>query len=195
LISRIVITHWVHPEIITLLEPECEIVFNPTRETWPREGLFKQAREAQGLMVFMPEKIDEDFLKECPQLRVIAGAFKGYDNVDVDACTRHDVWVTIIPDLLTVPTAELAIGLLIGLTRNLAPGGDRFMRTGRFAGWRPTFYGSGLTGQTLGIVGMGAVGQAIAERLAGFRLEIIYTDPISLIAEKRIGFEIAQGFS
>jgi phosphonate dehydrogenase len=85
----------------------------------------------------------------------------------------------------------LAIGLLIGLTRNLAPG-DRFMRTGRFAGWRPTFYGSGLTGQTLGIVGMGAVGQAIAERLAGFRLEIIYTDPISLSREKELGLRLRR---
>lgn len=187
----IVITHWVHPEVIARLEPECEVIFNPTRETWSREELFRQARDAHGLMVFMPDRIDEAFLRNSPQLRVIAGAFKGYDNVDVDACDRHGVWFRIIPDLLTIPTAELAIGLLIGLTRNLAPG-DRFMRTGMFAGWRPTFYGSGLTGQTLGIVGMGAVGQAIGERLSGFRLDIIYTDPISLSRERELALRLRR---
>lgn len=139
----------------------------------------------------MPDKIDEAFLAKCPKLQVIAGAFKGYDNVDVEACNRHGVWFTIVPDLLTIPTAELAVGLLLGLTRNLAPG-DRFVRTGRFAGWRPTFYGCGLTGQTLGIVGMGAVGQAIAERMAGFRMDILYADPRPLPREREFDLNLRR---
>jgi phosphonate dehydrogenase len=188
---RIVITHWVHPEVIAFLERECELISNPTRETWPRRELLQRSQEAQGLMVFMPDKIDEAFLDNCPHIRIVAGAFKGYDNVDVEACTRRRIWFTVVPDLLTIPTAELAIGLLIGLSRNLAPG-DRFIRTGRFAGWRPTLYGSGLTGQTLGIVGMGAVGQAIAERLAGFRLEIIYADLKPLSREKELALKLRR---
>jgi phosphonate dehydrogenase len=127
-------------------------------------------------MVFMPDSLDESFLESCPGLRIVAAALKGYDNFDVAACTRRGVWFTIVPDLLSEPTAELALGLLLGLSRHI-PEGDRFVRSGEFAGWRPRFYGSGLTGKTLGIVGMGGVGQALAQRLRGFDLKVVYCDP------------------
>jgi len=90
--------------------------------------------------------------------------------------------ITNVPDLLTIPTAELTIGLLIGLTRNLLVG-DRFVRSGAFNGWRPMLYGTGLTGRTLGLIGMGAVGQAIAARLQGYELNLLYADPRPLAPE------------
>jgi phosphonate dehydrogenase len=114
-------------------------------------------------------------LEACPDLQIVAAALKGYDNFDVAACTRSGVWFTIAPDLLSEPTAELALGLLLGLARHILPG-DRFIRTGEFLGWRPQLYGTGFTGKTLGIVGMGGVGQALAQRLLGFDLKLVYCD-------------------
>jgi phosphonate dehydrogenase len=180
---RVVITEWVHPEVIEHLKKDCDVVPNDTRDTLPREELLHRASHAQALMAFMTDRIDEDFLSYCPGLKVVGAALKGYDNFDVDACTRRGIWFTIVPDLLTVPTAELAIGLLIGLGRHV-PEGDRFIRSGAFKGWRPKLYGTGLSGRTLGIIGMGAVGQAVAERLAGFGMRAVtYNDPVRLPRE------------
>ena len=176
---KVVLTHWVHPEIIELLREKAEVVANPGRKTLPREVLLERARDADALMAFMPDCIDEAFLKACPRLKIIAAALKGFDNFDVDACTRHGVWLTIAPDLLTIPTAELTVGLVLGITRNMLEG-DRHIRSGQFAGWRPELYGLGLYGRTAGIVGLGLVGRAVAERLKGFGMNLVYSDEISL---------------
>jgi phosphonate dehydrogenase len=172
---RVVITHWVDAEVIKLLEERCDVVANPTRETMPREVVLRRARDAQAVMTFMPDWVDEAFLAACPGLRVVAGALKGYDNFDVDALRRHGVWFTIVPDLLTVPTAELAIGLVLALARKVLPG-DELVRGGRFQGWRPVLYGDGLAGRTAGLIGMGALGRAVARRLAGFEMRLLYVD-------------------
>ena len=172
---RVVITHWVHPEVIALLEERCEVVANPTRETLPRETVLKRARDAEALMAFMPDRVDDEFLAACPRLRVIAGCLKGYDNFDVESCRRRGVWFTIVPHLLTVPTAELAVGLLLALARKVLLG-DELVRSGRFQGWRPVLYGSGLAGRTAGLIGMGAVGCAVARRLAAFEMKLVYVE-------------------
>jgi phosphonate dehydrogenase len=101
----------------------------------------------------------------------------------VQACTDRGIWFTNVPDLLTIPTAELTVGLMIGLSRQLLEG-DRFVRSGRFQGWRPHLYGTGLAGSTVGIVGMGAVGRATARCLQGFSAHLIYYDQQQLPPEK-----------
>ena len=179
---KVVLTHRVHPEVIELLTEHCEVIPNTTDETLARDEILRRARDAEAIMTFMPDSVDEAFLRACPRLRVVGCALKGYDNYDVDACTRHGVWITNVPDLLTIPTAELTVGLLIGLTRNLLAG-DHFVRSGRFNGWRPALYGCGLAGKTLGIIGMGAVGRAIAQRVAGYEMRVLYTDPVALPKE------------
>ena len=176
---KVVLTHWVHPEIIELLREKAEVVANPGRKTLPREVLLERAKDADALMAFMPDCIDEAFLKACPRLKIIAAALKGFNNFDVDACTRHGVWLIIAPDLLTIPTAELTVGLVLGITRNMLEG-DRHIRSGQFAGWRPELYGLGLYGRTAGIVGLGLVGRAVAERLKEFGMNLVYSDEISL---------------
>jgi len=180
---KVVITHWVHPEVIEFLNQYCEVLPNLTRETLPREEIIRRTRDAEAIMVFMPDHIDADFLDACPKLKIIAAALKGYDNFDIDACTKHGVWFTIVQDLLTIPTAELTIGLLIALSRKILPG-DRYIRSGEFRGWRPMFYGTGLNGSTVGIIGMGAVGRAIAKMLQGFDVKIFYCDPVVLSEEE-----------
>jgi phosphonate dehydrogenase len=177
----VVITHWVHPEVIDCLAASCQVVPNPTRETLPREEIVRRAREADAIMTFMPDSIDASFLDACPRLKVVGAALKGYDNYDVDACTARGIWLTIVPDLLTIPTAELTIGLMLALGRRMLEG-DAHVRSGEFRGWRPQLYGTGLAGVTVGIIGMGAVGRAIAQRLHGFEARIVYADPQPLPA-------------
>lgn len=185
---KVVLTSWVHPEVINRLAEHCDVVPNTTRERLSREEILSRAKDADAIMTFMTDSIDDAFLAACPRLRVVGCALKGYDNYDVDACTLRGVWLTNVPDLLTIPTAELTIGLLIGLTRKILQG-DRLVRSGSFDGWRPVLYGAGLTGRTLGIIGMGAVGQAIAARLQGYELKLLYADPRPLQAdvEARLG--------
>lgn len=188
---KVVLTHWVHPEVIALLSRSCEVIANPSRERLDRQEILARTRDADAIMTFMPDSIDDAFLEVCPKLKVVGCALKGYDNYDVEACTRRGVWITIVPDLLTIPTAELTIGLLIGLTRNVLAG-DRSVRSGTFKGWRPELYGMGLTGRTLGLIGMGAVGQAIAERLSGFRMHLVYTDPRRLSGDREVDLRLTH---
>jgi phosphonate dehydrogenase len=188
---KVVITHRVHARVKQLLAEHSEVVENDSVESWPAAELLEQARGADALLVFMPDKIDDAFIEECPKLRVVAAALKGHDNIDLAACTRRGVWVTIVPDLLSQPTAELALGLILGLTRNVVPG-DRLVRSSKFHGWRPVLYGGGLLGKTVGIVGMGKLGQAFARLLAGFNVKIIYHDPVHMSPVQEAFFGMAR---
>jgi phosphonate dehydrogenase len=176
---KVVVTHRVFPQVKQLLHEQCDLIVNDGEDSWPPATLLEHSREAEGLLVFMPDKIDDAFLAECPRLKIVAAALKGYDNIDVEACTRRGIWVTVVPDLLSQPTAELALALTLGITRNIAPG-DRLIRSGTFQGWRPVLYGGGLAGKTVGIVGMGKVGQTFAKLLSGFNVKTIYYDQVRL---------------
>ena len=166
-----VATNPVFPETRALLEEYADVEVNPHLEPWNYEEAKERCRDAVGLLAFMTDRIDATFLAACPRLRVIGAALKGFDNIDVRAATDAGVWLTIVPDLLTVPTAELTIGLMLSLGRNIVAG-DRSIKKHGFHGWRAELYGAGLAGSTVGIVGFGMVGRAIAERLAGFQCRL-----------------------
>ena len=170
-----VLTHRVFPETLAMLSGRTEVLTNDTLGTLPPDEVLRRCREANAMMAFMPDTVDAAFLASCSKLKIVACALKGYDNFDVEACSRRNVWVTVVDDLLTVPTAELAVGLTISLARHVRAG-DADIRAGKFTAWRPTLYGTGLAGRTVGIVGMGKVGRAIAKRLSGFDAELMYTD-------------------
>jgi phosphonate dehydrogenase len=188
--ARIVITNRVHAEVIDLLEPHGTVVVNRGDEPWSGDEVVRQAADADALVAFMTDSVDEPFLAQCPRLRIVACVLKGYDNFDVAACSRRKVWLSIVPDLLTNPTAELAIGLTIALGRKLLDG-DAYMRSGAFAGWRSHLYGIGLDGSTVGVLGFGAVGRAIARRLGGFGARLLCHDlqPISEAESRVFGVE------
>lgn len=114
---RIVVSNWVHDDVLARLAALGEVEANHTRMPWSRRELTERAASADALLAFMTDHVDADFLSACPQLKVIACALKGFDNFDVAACTAAGVWVTIVPDLLTNPTAELAVALALGLGR------------------------------------------------------------------------------
>jgi phosphonate dehydrogenase len=184
---RIVVTHWVHAEVTARLAEFCDPVA-PSREqeVWPRAEVLARARDADGLVVCMADRVDAELVAACPRLRVVSGVFKGHDTIDVDACARHAVRVTVLPELLTAPTAELLVGLTLALRRRVVEG-DAWVRAGRHAGWRPRLYGSGLAGATVGIVGMGRIGRAVATRLAGFDVTLVYSDPVESPVATRLG--------
>jgi phosphonate dehydrogenase len=173
---KVVVTHWVHDVVLARLASSAFVEPNPTRETWPREEVRRRCADAFGMIAFMPDQVDETSLASCPRLKIIACALKGFDNFDLAATRRAGVALSIVPDLLTEPTAELAVGLVIALQRHVIAG-DTLVRSGRFNGWRPMLYGSGLDGSTVAIIGLGAVGAAIARRLAGFGCRIVGYDP------------------
>ncbi|AHI32413.1 2-hydroxyacid dehydrogenase [Marinobacter salarius] len=188
---RVVITHRVHDSILASLEPHCELITNQSAVTLPPDSVRARAATADAMMAFMPDRVSEEFLVACPDLKVIGAALKGFDNFDVDACTRHGVWLTFVPDLLTVPTAELTVGLTIGLIRQIRPA-DQFVRSGEFQGWQPQFYGLGIEGSTIGIVGMGAIGKAVATRLQGWGARVLYSQPESLPAAEEDALDLSR---
>jgi len=170
-----VVTNRMDAGALKLLQSRCRVVANSQDQPWTRSDLLDRARGATALLAFMTDRIDDEFLENCPCLKIVACALKGFDNFDVEAFSRRGIWLSVVPDLLSAPTAELAIGLMIAAARNVL-NGDRLVRSGIFQGWRPTHAGLALYGSTVGIVGMGSLGRAIALRLKGFEAKLVYYD-------------------
>lgn len=174
---HVVVTNRIHDEVLARLQARAHVDMNPDLEPWTPEELGRRLQPATAMMGFMTDRIDEALLAQAPRLRIVACALKGYDAYDVQACTRRGVWLSIVPDLLTEPTAELAIGLAIGLSRHVRAG-DARVRSPGYAGWRAHLYGTGLHKATVAVVGLGLVGRAIVDRLMGFGCgQILGVDP------------------
>lgn len=173
---HILATARIFPETRAALEALGTVEANAGTEPWPEAERRAQAARATALLAFMTDRVDADFLAAAPDLRIVACALKGADNFDLAACRARGVAVSLVPDLLTAPTAELAIGLAIGLGRHLRAG-DAAVRGGGFEGWRPVLYGQGLDGATVAVLGLGALGAAIAARLAPFGCRLLGVDP------------------
>ncbi|MFF4031261.1 NAD(P)-dependent oxidoreductase [Streptomyces sviceus] len=190
---RVVVTHWIHPEVVDYLRRFCDPVVPVETEVLGRRQCLELAADADALIMCMADRVDDDFLAQCPRLRVISTVVKGYDNFDAEACARRGVWLTVLPDLLTAPTAELAVTLAVALGRRIREG-DALMRSGRYDGWRPVLYGTGLYRSRVGVVGMGRLGRAVARRLSGFEpSEVLYYDkqPLGASEERRLGVRAA----
>ncbi len=129
---------------------------------------------ADALLCLLTDRIDAEFLAGAPRLRIVANMAVGTDNVDLAAAARLGIAVSNTPDVLTDATADLAFALLLAAARRLA-WADRYVRGGGFVGWTPELgIGLDVTGRTLGIVGAGRIGRAVAERARGFRMEVLF---------------------
>jgi len=139
-----------------------------------REELLEAAAQADALAVTLTERVDAEALETAPRLKVVAVYAVGYDNVDVAAATCRGIVVTNTPDVLTETTADLAWALILAVTRRI-PEADRLVREGRWEGWAPSqLLGADVYGKTLGIIGMGRIGCAVARRAAGFGMAVLY---------------------
>ena len=174
---KIVVTNPIHPEVHARLAAHGDVVVNESSVPWSAPVLAQHLADATAMMGFMTDRVDAALLSAAPRLQVVGAALKGFDSYDVEACTKAGIWLTIVPDLLTEPTAELAIGWAIGLGRHLRQG-DSYVRSGAFQGWRSHLFGTGLRDSIIGIVGLGHVGKAIVQQLSGFGCaEILGVDP------------------
>jgi glyoxylate reductase len=140
----------------------------------PREELLRAVAEIDGLLCLLTDAIDGELLAAATRLRVVSTMAVGYDNIDVAAATERGVLVCNTPDVLTETTADFAFALLLAAARRL-PEGERAVREGRWTTWHPSFLlGRDVHGATLGIVGLGQIGRAVAARARGFRMRVLY---------------------
>lgn len=191
---RILVTNRVHDDTLARLAEIGEVDANESERPLSYAEAKRRAANADAMLAFMPDRIDAVFLASAPDLQIVACALKGFDNFDIPASDAAGVWLSIVPDLLTDPTAELAVGLAIALARQVREG-DALVRTGQFDGWRPVLYGTGLDGSAAAIIGMGAVGRAIAQRLSGFGCELIGVDPSGAMPDGVHAMALAQALS
>jgi glyoxylate reductase len=143
----------------------------------PRDELLRRVAGCDGVLTLLTDRVDDEFLDAAgPGLRVVSNYAVGFDNIDVAACARRGVAVGNTPGVLTDTTADLAWALLMAAARRL-PEGDRYVRDGRWRTWGPLLLlGPDVHGATIGIVGFGRIGQAVARRAQGFGMEILYHD-------------------
>jgi len=148
-----------------------------------REELLAGVRDADALLCMLSDRIDSELLDAAPSLRVVSNFAVGFDDIDVTAARQRGIEVTTTPGVLTDATADLAWSLLLAASRCLGSG-ERLVRSREWTGWAPTqLLGQPLRGQTLGIVGMGAIGQAVALRAQGFGMKVLYFNRKRVTAE------------
>jgi glyoxylate reductase len=141
----------------------------------PRDELLGHVREVEGLLALLTDRVDAELMDAAPNLRAISNYAVGVDNIDVDAATARGIPVGNTPDVLTDTTADLAVALMLGIGRRLVDG-DAYVRRGEWRTWEPDqLLGRDLHGATVGIVGFGRIGQAVARRLEGFECTILHT--------------------
>jgi glyoxylate reductase len=173
--SRVVVTGRVPETALEKLRTEHEVDAWEGAESIGREELLRRVAGADAIVSLLTERIDAELLDAAgPQLKVVANVAVGYDNIDVPACTKRGIVATNTPGVLTEATADIAFGLILSATRRLGEG-ERLIRSGQAWKWGMFFLlGSSLHGKTLGVVGMGGIGQATARRAKAFGMEIVY---------------------
>ena len=172
---KILISRAIFPEVIAKLAQHFDVTSNQDDVLWTQPELIAQLAGMQGVFGFGGERIDATLLAQCPQLKICANMAVGYNNFDLDAMSAAGVLGTNAPDVLTETTADLGFALLMATARRMAEG-EHFLRAGLWTRWRyDMFIGADVHGATLGILGMGRIGQAIARRGAhGFGMKVIY---------------------
>jgi glyoxylate/hydroxypyruvate/2-ketogluconate reductase len=188
-IRKVLITRAVFPEIVAALSQRFEVEHNAEDRPWPPEELARRLQGKAGAMATVMDKFDEPILAQCPDLKVISNIAVGYNNIDVPACTKRGIKVTNTPGVLDDTTADLTWSLLMAAARRIAEG-DAYVRRDdwKIAFGVQYFLGQDIHHATLGIIGMGRIGKAIARRALGFDMRVLYNNRTRLpeADEKRL---------
>ena len=173
-----------------ILSKEFDVTMHDDLRLLSKEEIIAGLKGKDALLCLLSDAIDKDIIEANPQLKVIANYGAGYNNIDIAAAGEANIPVTNTPDVSTDATADLTFGLILAIARRIVEG-DKETRAGRFKGWAPLYHlGVDVTGKTLGIIGMGNIGKAIARRAKGFDMKIVYTSRTRLSEqqEKELGF-------
>ncbi|MDC3417583.1 NAD(P)-dependent oxidoreductase, partial [Aquibacillus salsiterrae] len=172
---KVYITRKIDDAIVSKISEKCEVtMWGKEDEPVPREVLLEKVKQIDGLFCLLTETIDAAVLQEAKHLKVISNMAVGYNNIDVDCAKRRGIIVTNTPEVLTETTADLTFGLLLTVARRLIEATD-YVKQGNWKTWSPMeLAGQDVYGATLGIIGMGRIGQAVARRARGFSMKIIY---------------------
>jgi glyoxylate reductase len=173
--ARVFVTRRLPGDALARLEAEHEVEIWPERVPPPRDELLARAATAEGLLSMLTDRVDPELFDAAPNLRVVSNYAVGVDNVDVAAATARGIPVGHTPGVLTESTADLALALMLGIARRLAEG-ESFVRRGEWVTWEPgLMLGRDLHGATVGVVGHGRIGQAVARRVEAFGCELLTT--------------------
>jgi len=172
------------------LAQDCDVEVWPKADPPTPASLRSAAEGVDGLLTLITDRVDRELLAQAPSVRIVSQMAVGYDNIDVAAASERGVLVTNTPGVLTETVADLTFALILGWARRL-PEGDRVVREGRWPSWRPAFLlGRNVHGKTLGIVGLGAIGEAVARRAKGFGMRVVYNSRTrKAAAEAELGLE------
>jgi glyoxylate/hydroxypyruvate/2-ketogluconate reductase len=171
---KILVTREVFDETLDFLAQHCEVESNQQDVALAPEQLAQKLADKEGLMCALTDRVDAGVLDRCPRLRVVANIAVGYNNIDLAACSARGVMATNTPGVLDDSTADLAWALMLGAARRITEL-ERRVRAGEWKGWRlKQWLGVDVHHATLGIIGMGRIGQAIARRASGFEMKVLY---------------------
>ena len=177
---KVYITRPVFDEAIDRLRREFEVQLNDEDRILSKRELIQHLRDKDGALTLLTDAIDLEVLQSAPRLKVVANFAVGFNNVSIDSANKLGVAVTNTPGVLTETTADFAWTLLMAAARRVVEA-DKFARAGNFKAWGPKmFLGYDVYGKTLGLVGLGRIGQAVARRAAGFNMRVVFHDPESI---------------
>ncbi|HEX8871376.1 MAG TPA: D-glycerate dehydrogenase [Candidatus Acidoferrum sp.] len=191
---KVLVTHPLFEEARKMLDAACEAEYMTGPDRPAREEVLRRLKDKEGLICLLTEKVNDELLRAAPKLRIAANVAVGFDNIDVDACTKRGVAATNTPGVLDETTADFAWTLMLAVARRLGEG-EHLARSGNWKGWNlDQLCGADIWGKTLGIVGFGRIGRAVARRALGFQMKVIYTDAARAAedAEKAVNAEFCD---
>ncbi|HNU97114.1 MAG TPA: D-glycerate dehydrogenase [Candidatus Syntrophosphaera thermopropionivorans] len=174
---KLFITRYIPEEAIKRLEEVFEVEIFPENRAITHEELKEKVKDIDALICLLTDNIDHEIIEAASNLKCISVYAVGYNNIDVETATKHGIVICNTPGVLTETTADLAWALIMSCARRIVEA-DCFVREGKFQGWEPMLMlGNDIFGKTLGIIGMGRIGRAVANRALGFDMKVIYYDP------------------
>ena len=191
---QVLVTKRIYPEAIAFLKQHAEVDYAETDDGLSAEELLARSRGKQGLVSQLTDKFSAAVMDQLDGVRVIANVAVGFDNIDVPAATRRKILVTHTPDVLTDTTADFAFALLMASARRVVEG-HQFVHSGQWTKWRiDLLVGQDIHHRTLGIFGMGRIGQAVARRGRGFSMRVLYHDAVRApeAVERELGLEFVM---